>query len=128
MEPLRVFQLAGALCKREFLAAASVTQKGSHRCIFLCKPRCWLCFRGDKFSHFLVLRFGEAKVIRVITFFRIIFQPSPRFSIIIINEFFEFDKKSISQKKKKKNLEEIEKVINKNCRKKAKAEIRIMEI
>lgn len=125
MEPLRVFQLAGALCKREFLAAASVTQKGSHRCIFLCKPRCWLCFRGDKFSHFLVLRFGEAKVIRVITFFRIIFRPSPRLSIIIINEFFEFDKKSISQKKKK-NLEEIEKVINKNCRK--KAEIRIMEI
>lgn len=61
MEPPRVFQLAGALCKREFLAAASVTQKGSRRCIFLCKPRCWLCFRGDKFSRLASL--GEAKVI-----------------------------------------------------------------
>lgn len=40
MVPTAVFQLAGALCKREFLAAASVTQKGSRRCIFLPEPRC----------------------------------------------------------------------------------------
>lgn len=88
MEPPRVFQLAGALCKREFLAAASVTQKGSRRCIFLCKPRCWLCFRGDKFSR---LAFPcEAKVI----LFSSLFSFSIQSSIL-----FEFDKNSISRKK-----------------------------